>query len=148
VEPSSLLLRPFIGPLSQPWTIEGDDCGVTGGMNEWQGKPKYSEETCPSAAVSTTDPTWLDPGRWGRKPATNRLRCDTVGSDEGYGTVGEFWFQRCHCTCRRDKNWEPSETWRTPQAYSSHSNRTLNSGSVALDVVHPWPLQEGPKASC
>jgi hypothetical protein len=26
-------------------------------MNEWQGKPKYSEETCPSAALATTDPT-------------------------------------------------------------------------------------------
>jgi hypothetical protein len=42
-----------------------------------QGKPKYSEETCSSATLSTTSPTWPDPG-WnpGRrvgKPATNRL---------------------------------------------------------------------------
>jgi hypothetical protein len=28
---------------------------------DWQGKPKYSEETCPSATLSTTNPTWLDP---------------------------------------------------------------------------------------
>jgi hypothetical protein len=30
--------------------------GVSG-MNEWQVKPKYSEETCLSDALSTTDPT-------------------------------------------------------------------------------------------
>jgi hypothetical protein len=41
------------------------------------GKPKYSEKTCPNATLSTTDPTWLEPGlnpgcRSG-KPETNRL---------------------------------------------------------------------------
>jgi hypothetical protein len=45
---------------------------------DWQGKPNHSEKTCPSATLSTTNPTWLDPGfnlgRRGRKPATNRLR--------------------------------------------------------------------------
>jgi hypothetical protein len=44
---------------------------------DWQAKPKYSEETCPSATLSTTNPTWPDPGwnpgRRGGKPATNRL---------------------------------------------------------------------------
>jgi hypothetical protein len=44
---------------------------------DWQGKPKYSEKTCPSATLSTTNPTCLDldlnPGRRGGKPATNRL---------------------------------------------------------------------------
>jgi hypothetical protein len=44
---------------------------------DWQGKPKYSEKTCPSATFSTTNPTWPDPGsnpgRRGGKPATNRL---------------------------------------------------------------------------
>jgi hypothetical protein len=43
----------------------------------WQEKPKYSEKTCPSATLSTTNATWLDPGsnsgRRGGKPATNRL---------------------------------------------------------------------------
>jgi hypothetical protein len=29
---------------------------------DWQRKPKYSEKSCPSATVSTTNPTWLDPG--------------------------------------------------------------------------------------
>jgi hypothetical protein len=44
---------------------------------DWKGKPKYSEKTCPSATLSTTNPTWPDPGsnpgRRGGKPATNRL---------------------------------------------------------------------------
>jgi hypothetical protein len=44
---------------------------------DWQGNPKDSEKTCPSATLSTTNPTWLDPGsnpgRRGGKPATNRL---------------------------------------------------------------------------
>jgi hypothetical protein len=43
---------------------------------DWQGKPMYSEKTCPSATLSATNPTWPDPGsnpvlRDG-KPATNR----------------------------------------------------------------------------
>jgi hypothetical protein len=44
---------------------------------DWQGKTKYSEKTCPSATLSTTNPTWPDPGsNQGRrcgKTATNRL---------------------------------------------------------------------------
>jgi hypothetical protein len=44
---------------------------------DWQGKPKYSDKTCPSATLSTTNPTWPDQGsnsgRRGGKPATNRL---------------------------------------------------------------------------
>jgi hypothetical protein len=31
--------------------IDGDDCGAISGMNEWQGKQKYSEETCTGAAL-------------------------------------------------------------------------------------------------
>jgi hypothetical protein len=37
----------------------------------------YSEKTCPGATLSTTNPTWpdpgLNPGRRGAKPATNRF---------------------------------------------------------------------------
>jgi hypothetical protein len=41
---------------------------------DWQGKPKYSEKTCPSTTLSTTNPTWpTHPGRRGGKPSTNRL---------------------------------------------------------------------------
>jgi hypothetical protein len=50
--------------------------------DNWQGKPKYSQKTCPSAALSTTNPIWLDLG-WNRdrrsgKPATNRLSYGTA----------------------------------------------------------------------
>jgi hypothetical protein len=44
--------------------------------DDWQGKPKYSEKTYPSAALSTTNPTCspdANPGRRGWKSATNRL---------------------------------------------------------------------------
>jgi hypothetical protein len=44
---------------------------------DWQGKPKYSEKTCPSATLSTRNRTWPDPGsnpgRRGGKPANNRF---------------------------------------------------------------------------
>jgi hypothetical protein len=43
----------------------------------WQGKPKYSQKTCTSATLSTTNPTLPDPdskpGYHGGKPATNGL---------------------------------------------------------------------------
>jgi hypothetical protein len=49
---------------------------------DWQGKPKYSEKTYPSATLSTTNPTWPDLGsnldRHGGKPATNRLSSGTA----------------------------------------------------------------------
>jgi hypothetical protein len=48
----------------------------------WQGKPKYSEETCISDILSTKNPTWFDPGsKPGRrvgKPASNRLSYGTA----------------------------------------------------------------------
>jgi hypothetical protein len=37
--------------------IDDDDYGAIIGLNEWQWKLKFSEETCPSAVLSTTDPT-------------------------------------------------------------------------------------------
>jgi hypothetical protein len=56
-------------------------CGSRRNEN-WQGKPKYSEKTCPSATLSTTNPTWpdlgLNPGRRGGKPATKRLSYETA----------------------------------------------------------------------
>jgi hypothetical protein len=57
LEPSSLLLRAFIGLLYQPWMTDGDYCEEISGMNEWQGKLNYSEETCHRLALPTIDPT-------------------------------------------------------------------------------------------
>jgi uncharacterized membrane protein len=52
----------------------------------WQGKPKYSDKTCPGATLFTTNPTWPDLGsnssRRGEKLATNRL---------SYGTAIWLW---------------------------------------------------------
>jgi hypothetical protein len=49
---------------------------------KWQVKPKYSEKTCHSVTLSTTNPTWPDPdskpGHRGGKPATNRLSYGTA----------------------------------------------------------------------
>jgi hypothetical protein len=55
----------------------------------WQEKPKCSEKTCPSATLSTTNPTWphlgSNLGRRGGKPATNRLSYGTAKWFISYG---------------------------------------------------------------
>jgi hypothetical protein len=60
---------------------------------DWQGKPKYSEKTCRSDTLSTTNPTWPDlgsnPGCRGGKPATKRL---------SYGTAYLRALQPVKCT--------------------------------------------------
>jgi hypothetical protein len=42
----------------------------------WQGKPEHLDRTCPTAALSTTDPGGFHagskPGRRGEKPVPNR----------------------------------------------------------------------------
>jgi hypothetical protein len=62
-----LVPRPLIG---SRWN---EDC---------QGKPKYSEKTCTSAILSSTNSTWPDrgsnPDRRCGKPATNRLSYGTA----------------------------------------------------------------------
>jgi hypothetical protein len=73
-----------LGPLGTSaiyWPIvpAPGDCedGEFGRMKIGRGNRKYSEKTCPSATLSTTNPIWPDagsnPGRRGGKPATNRL---------------------------------------------------------------------------
>jgi hypothetical protein len=44
------------GLLYQTLMMDNDECGAIGGMLG-SGKPKYSEKNCPSAALSTTNPT-------------------------------------------------------------------------------------------
>jgi hypothetical protein len=56
-EPNPLLLRPLIGVLKQTRKIYAGDCRAISGINGWQGKPKYSEKTCPRCrVVSAADP--------------------------------------------------------------------------------------------
>jgi hypothetical protein len=47
VRPSPLLLRQFIRVLYQHWMIDGDGSGAISGTNDWLGKQRNSEETCP-----------------------------------------------------------------------------------------------------
>jgi hypothetical protein len=53
-----------------------------GGMKLTRGKAKNMEETCPSAALPTTNPTWTDlglnPGLHGERLTTNRLSNGTA----------------------------------------------------------------------
>jgi hypothetical protein len=42
--------------ITNVWMTD-DECGAVGGMIEWQEDPKYTEETCPSATLATTDST-------------------------------------------------------------------------------------------
>jgi hypothetical protein len=53
------------------------------GNENWYGKPKYSEKTCPCATLSITNPTCCpdaNPGCRVGKPATNRLSYGTAFS--------------------------------------------------------------------
>jgi hypothetical protein len=71
-------LRPLIGLLCQPRVIMMMEKLV----ECLAGKPKYSEKTCPSAALSTTNPTCCPDAhrdRRGGKTATNRLSYGTAG---------------------------------------------------------------------
>jgi hypothetical protein len=76
--------------------------GEFGGMN-WQGKPKYSEKTCPGSTLSTTNPTWPDPGsnpgRRGGMPATNRL------------SYGAAWSKQLHRKCWRTLGGQLNAAW-------------------------------------
>jgi hypothetical protein len=60
-----------------------------------QGKPKYSEKTCPSVTLSTTDPTWADagsnPGRLSRKSASNRLSYGATSVSTVTSVLGEMY---------------------------------------------------------
>jgi hypothetical protein len=63
-----------------PAPYDYDDDGKNW-WNNWQGKQNYSEKTCPSAALSTINPTFCpeaNPDRRGGKPATNRLSYGTA----------------------------------------------------------------------
>jgi hypothetical protein len=65
------------------WLIDDDDDFLEQLVEWiWQGKPKYSEETCPGATVSTTKPHMTTrsrtPDRSGGKPAINCLSYGVV----------------------------------------------------------------------
>jgi hypothetical protein len=87
---TSVTIWPIVpGPDDRRWLLWSSR------WNEnWQGKPKYSEKTCSSATLFTTNPTWSDlgsnPGRRGGKPAINRLSYGTAHDCVGFLSSGRF----------------------------------------------------------
>jgi hypothetical protein len=51
-----MVLRPIFDLFYQSRMVDDDECGAVGGMSG-KGNAKYSEITCPSAALSTTNTT-------------------------------------------------------------------------------------------
>jgi hypothetical protein len=78
----------------------------------YQGKLKYSEKTCHSATLSTTNPTWPDLGsnlgRRGEKPATNLL---------SYGTARNVNYILCMYRTNGWINYESSDFIREATGY-------------------------------
>jgi hypothetical protein len=95
---TSANIWPTVPALDDRWWVWSSRCN-----ENWQGKPKYSEKTCLSTILSTTNPTWpdlgLNPGRRGGKPATNHLSYGTTletllkfntSSIWGYAPIGSI----------------------------------------------------------
>jgi hypothetical protein len=71
-------LEAYCATLWWRWLVFSFFCVTEHRWNEIdKGKPKYSGETCPNVTLSTTNPTWTDPGSnlglRGERPATNHL---------------------------------------------------------------------------
>jgi hypothetical protein len=86
VEPSP------VWPLLAYCTSSGR-CVCSNRWNAWQGKPKYSEKTCSSTSLFTTNLTWSDPGRRGGMPVTKRL---------SYGTIQQLPYWTVICKSRKN----------------------------------------------
>jgi hypothetical protein len=62
------------GLLYKPQMIDEDDFWRNWWNEDWQGKPKYSEKTCPSATLSTTKSHMTRPGVEPRTAAVGSQR--------------------------------------------------------------------------
>jgi hypothetical protein len=107
--------RPLFGLLHQPHMID-DNVWSRWWNKNWQGKLKYSGKTCPSATLSTTNPTWHDLGHCGGKPATawamaqpdlnlwsaNYMQCHLKGCDNTWWQCLTFaTLPRASCLLQR-----------------------------------------------
>jgi hypothetical protein len=70
----SLVTAATFGLLHKPQMIEEDDFWSNLWNEYWQGKPKYSEKTCPSATLSTTKSHMTRPGLEPRTAAVGSQR--------------------------------------------------------------------------
>jgi hypothetical protein len=109
----------------------------------WQGKPKYSEKTYPSATLSTTNPTWsdlgLNLGHHSGKPVANHLSYDTTFMSVSfhlflvYGQLFPFlleFFPFYVCSCMRS-------LW---SLVSSHSLFLVSSFLSSRFPVTSWTI--------
>jgi hypothetical protein len=69
------------GLLYQPRMIGDGDCWEIGGMKIGRGNRSTRKKTCPSATLSTTNPTWLDPVL---NPGSQRLTACAMARQEAY----------------------------------------------------------------
>jgi hypothetical protein len=75
-----------------------DDNSVEQSVEFFAGEPKYSEKTCPSAALFTTNPTWPDAGsnqgRRAKKTATNLLSYNMTSFTTYYTIIAIVGLER------------------------------------------------------
>jgi hypothetical protein len=80
----------------------------------WQGKPKYSEKTYPSATLFTINPTWpdlgLNPGRRSGKPESTPWI--TARSITVYRKLSFRWIQRLTSNHFKDFEAKFPNTWK------------------------------------
>jgi hypothetical protein len=81
-----LSLRPTIPGPDDRWRLWCNRWNAN-----WQGKPKYWKKTCPSATLSTTNPTWRYLGHRGGKPANNRLSYGTANQTDCFYYKYKTW---------------------------------------------------------
>jgi hypothetical protein len=68
----------------------------------WQGKPRYSEKTCPSANLSTTNPTWPDRARTrAAAVGSQRLTAWAMERPTGFTLLASVRFQNVFCSKSR-----------------------------------------------
>jgi hypothetical protein len=64
--------------------MDEDDFWSNWWTEDWQGKPKYSEKTCPSATLSTTKPHMTKPRLEPRTAAVGKIEV-LLGYNNGNG---------------------------------------------------------------
>jgi hypothetical protein len=140
-----------LGMSATNWPIVSAPCdrcwACSSQWNEhWQGTPKYSETTCPSATLCTTNPTWPDRGsnscRRGGKPATNRL---------SYGTASEIW-ALLTTICMNITDLWAAKFFPLKMIHLNFPFRNLfpalGSKSTSCLLISPFPFPSSPYALC